>query len=158
MMDEMIDEILETGYYTYLEYGGTGRFDLGDIKKKYNVNIEDIGKYLVSRGLVKLPQFSTGNPDEFTATISMYGISFVHPEYIDNNRNQIISILGTATGEMSIMELLGLDPKDFQIGFDLAKEFESEELLVARYLADDVFITLSEEGVQYYEDNKPFFF
>ena len=149
----MIDQILEAAYLSYLEYGGTGRFDLSDVKEKYDVEAVDLGRYLVAEKLVKQPQFS---PSGFAATISMTGIARIHPEYIDNKRDKIMDALGTTGRQMNILKILGLKQKELQLGADLAKQFETEGLLHATYTGN-VLVTLSEDGRLYYEENKPFF-
>ena len=154
-MREMINEILEAAFASYIERGGTGRIDIGEITSKYNQNPHEVGRYLVDEGLVKHQQF---HPTTFVATISIYGIEKIHSEYFGQHVSTIISSLGLAgNGWASIMETLNWEIQDFQRAFDLAKLLESNNLIEAQFRHNDVAIKLTLKGQMLYDDNKASF-
>lgn len=147
----IIKEVLESLFEGYIEHGGTPIFDVSQIIRHHNEDPNEIGKYLVDHGWLKFHQFRY---DGFHASISMAGIRKIKPEYISDNRNKIISTLGLiGNGRMGIMEILDFEPKNYQIAFDLAKEFEREGIITAQYHHNEVIISLTLKGRDEYEQN-----
>lgn len=148
----IVKEVLEHLFEGYMQHGGTPIFAVSDIIRQHGEDPNEIGRYLVDNGCVKHQQF---RHDGFHASISMEGIRKIKPEHISDNREKIISILGImGNGRMGIMEILDYEPKNYQIAFDLAKEFESEGIISAQYQHNDVIINLTLNGRNEYEKNK----
>lgn len=150
-LQQLTTEILEHLFQGYLEHGGTPIFDVTQIITENGYDYNEVGNYLVKSGLVKNQRF---NATGFSASINMSGIMKVHPEFIQEKKEKLISTLGVMGNPSSdILEILDLEPKDYQIGFDLAKLFESLRLIEVRF-GPTISVKLSLEGRDYYERNK----
>jgi hypothetical protein len=148
-LQQIKTEVLNQLFEGYQQAPGS-LFDIGPVVQPYGANPHEIGRYLVQNGWVKNEQYL---PQQFLCSISMEGIMETVPEYVENQTSRIISILGINGGQHSIMEVLDLEPVQFQKAFDLAKYLETAGLVTAQYLHNDVLIELTLEGRDFYERN-----
>lgn len=155
-INAMIDEILNYLFEGYIDSGGTSLFSIKEITQKYGADSSEVGRYLVSEGLVKNQQFThTG----FVCSINMAGIYKINPQFIDGHTSSILSVLGTSGNDWtSIMDILNFEPKDFQIAHGLAKLLENNGLIDTQFRHNDVIIKLTFRGIQLYEESKASFF
>jgi predicted transcriptional regulator len=152
----LINEVLEYLFNGYIHYGGTGLFPINEISEKHGVDSAEIGKYLVSAGLVKHQQF---RHDGFSAAISIQGIYKIKPQFLEDHTSTIVSFLGVNGNEWtSIMEILNFEHNDFQIAHDFANFLKNNDLIDAQFHHNDVLIKLTFQGQRFYEDKSAFFF
>lgn len=150
-LQQVKSEVLKHLFEGYLK-NPTGIFDVTEVIEKNGQNQHEFGKYLVEKGLVKNHQY---RPTEFVCQISIDGIKEIAPEFLEEKKNTIISTLGITGGSGGIIEILDLEPKYFQIGFDIAKYLEGTGLIEeGNYQHNEIYIGLSLEGKEYYETNK----
>lgn len=149
-MEKMINEILEMLYQEYISNGGGNIFDISGIILKHNQDPHEVGGYLVKMGWIENHQF---RPNSFVGAISMRGIGKIHPEYIQDNTLKIISTLGL-NGKSSIMEILDFETKDFFRAHQLAKLLEQKGFVSAFFTYNDVILSLTFEGKQFYDKHK----
>jgi hypothetical protein len=149
-LQEAKTEVLRHLFECYKE-SPTGIFDVSDVIKATGQNPYEFGKYLVSNGLVKNHQYRA---TQFVCQISSEGIDDIAPEYFKEKTDKVISVLGLGSGN-SIMEILDLEPKQFQAGFDVVKYLERTGFIKkGDYRHNDILIEMSLEGREYYENNK----
>jgi hypothetical protein len=152
----IVDEILEALFERYIESHGTGRLDISYIAEKHDLDPHYVGNYLVEHGLVKNQAFeATG----FLASISQYAIDKIRPDYFRNYQDKLLLVLGEhARGYYSIMQILEIEPQDFQLAFDIAKYIERYGYINANATSHDINVSITDDGVAYYNLHKPTFF
>jgi len=150
-------EALRTLFTLYQTCGANGMLSLKHITDRYKLNPGDFGRLLVKDGLVRKQIFST---KDFHATISIKGIEIVQPDYLPGHTSTIIRILGNKNEPTGIMEMLGLNPKAYRLACDLADYFRKKKKIIELpiYKIDDVLIKLNRNGLEAFQETKPFFY
>lgn len=141
-------EALEHLYQGYLDIP-TAIFDITEIAEDYKLPLDEFGSFLLSNGWIRNQRFG-GN--SFSAQITLKGIEYINPGYLNSNLERVVSTLGINGGSGSLMEALGFtEGKDFHRAFDLAKEFEKTFMFKQPlYLHGDIQLQLSLRGFEFY--------
>jgi len=154
-LQEESNAVLKTLYNGYIQSPGS-IFEVGSIIKDTKIDPFELCKYLEKQGFLKNVQNSGGK--NVYASITISGINKIDPDFVEDLKSKIISVLGMLGGRHRVMEVLSLEPKDFQLAFDIVKYLESLGLLKdSQYQHNNIVIELSIEGLDYYEQNKASF-
>lgn len=145
-------DVLEQLFQGYLNKPAAVH-DISEIINKNGLPLDQFGDLLLSNGWIRNQWFG-GN--SFSAQITLAGIEFINPGYLNSNLERVVSTLGINGGSGSLMETLGFtEGKDFHRAFDLAKEFEKTGLFnPPLYLHNDIQLQLSLSGYEYYNSEK----
>lgn len=155
-IEEMKTEILKDLFHSYANESDTAVYSIGEIVKKHNGDPQEVGQYLVRNGWVNNPM---PRGTDFGCSIVLQGIMEIDPDYVPKYESKIISTLGELGGQkMSLLEVLDFPAVKLQSARHLADWFQEIGLIEVLYSAGDGSISLTMEGMDYYQKNKPSFF
>lgn len=83
--------------------------------------------------------------------ISMKGIANIDPAFVENKINEVLQGMGEVNSIANVMNILKLEARDFQFGFDLANEMQNRDLVKLLYAFQPgkvVSVEMTLEGVK----------
>lgn len=154
-MQEQINITLKFLFDAYLKSPGAMIGIASSLEPSFSDQVHVIGKHLHTYSYVENPQYRT---NDFLCSITMLGIENINSIFIAQYRASLLSILKFAGAEGDLMEILDLQPKQYIIGRDLACHWQTQGLIDVEFQGASVFITLTPQGEQVYNQNKAYFF
>lgn len=150
-MQQVAIDALEYLFEGHVQNGGTPIFNISEIIERHNADPHDVGRYLVHKGWVENPRFF---PNAFAASISMAGILQIRPGYINDNVMHVLRTINENPNHaFSIMEVLSLQPKDFQIAHKFAILMKEQGWIDARFIHNDVHVQITMQGQNVLQGN-----
>lgn len=97
-----------------------------DIKPTAGKDALMIANKLLKAGLIK--DDIQGDATTVACSISIDGIRAVDPAFVDTKVNQFLDYVDRAEAIYNVVDILGLQPKQFQLCFDLAIYIQNQDL------------------------------
>lgn len=145
-------EVLSALFDSYRQQPGSN-LNVSEIIKRHNYEPFDVVNNLKDEGLVK--NVMNIVPKGVFCEITIDGIAELHPDFVDERRDKIISTLGLIGGRGSIVEVLDTKPNEFSMARDFAiLLYEEGYLKQPLFSHNDGQIELSLNGQEYFNENK----
>lgn len=148
-LQKLNTETLQYLFDGYLNNPGA-IYDITEIANKYNQNVHEYGSFLKERNWIKDGRFL---PTTFECSISFDGIAVINPEYINDSCEKLLSTLATLGGQQSLMELLDFEPQQYQRARDIANFLRDSGVIEVIYTHNDSWVSFTEAGHDYYQQN-----
>jgi hypothetical protein len=108
-----------------------GIYDIANLCSRYGADADMVSNHLRREGLIK-DEVHTEN-GQVLCSISMKGIAHLDPAYVEDSIDKVLKAMGGVNSIFNVMDILKLDPKDFQLAFDLANEMQNRDLVKLLY-------------------------